>query len=119
MPPLATWETQARVALSFPGLPEEAAAVAHAVPTRPVEAREEVREERCDEEKVDEACLRQIRHLLSGARSERPGELPQPSGRARPPVRDPPVVLQGRREQPRPRRDDFPIPARRSSLRRR
>jgi hypothetical protein len=32
MPPLATWETQARVARELPGL-EEAAAVAHPVDT--------------------------------------------------------------------------------------
>jgi hypothetical protein len=55
MPPLATWETQARDrACRFPGLQvEEAAAVAHSVGA--AEAREEVREERCDEQEIDEA----------------------------------------------------------------
>jgi hypothetical protein len=57
MPPLATWETQARVRASrFPGL-EETAAVAHpgGAETGKAEARQEVREERCDEQEVDEA----------------------------------------------------------------
>jgi hypothetical protein len=53
MPPLATWETQARVARVLTGLEEEAAAVAHAAGAR-VEACEEVREERCDEQEIDE-----------------------------------------------------------------
>jgi len=54
MPPLATWETQARSRCRFPGL-EEAAAVAHsvdaveAVEAVEAEASEEVREERCEE----------------------------------------------------------------------
>lgn len=57
MPPLATWETQARGrACRSPGL-KEAAAVAHSsgAETGKAEAREEVREERCDEQEVDEA----------------------------------------------------------------
>jgi hypothetical protein len=57
MPPLATRETQAQGrACRFPGL-EEAAAVAHpgGVETEKAEAREEVREERCHEQEVDEA----------------------------------------------------------------
>jgi len=59
---LATWETQARVALVLPGL-EEAAAVAHPVgaaeagnpvETGQVEPGEAVREERCDEQEKNE-----------------------------------------------------------------
>ena len=57
MPPLATWETQARSRLAFPGL-EEAAAVAHSerpdAGERDTEASEEIREERCDEQDIDE-----------------------------------------------------------------
>ena len=72
MPPLATRETQARVRIRFPGL-EEAAAVTHpvdaveagnAVKAGEVEKGEAVREERCDEQDSDKACLCQIRHLL-------------------------------------------------------
>jgi hypothetical protein len=56
MPPLATWETQARVASVLPGL-EEAAAVAHPVGAKEaggVKASEEVGEERSDEQEEDE-----------------------------------------------------------------
>jgi hypothetical protein len=65
MPPLATWETQARVASVLPGL-EEAAAVTHPVNANAGETdtREEIREERCGEQEIDEPCFRQIRHLL-------------------------------------------------------
>jgi hypothetical protein len=52
---LATRETQARTrAGRFPGL-EEAAAVAHpgGAETVKAEAREEIREERCDEHEID------------------------------------------------------------------
>ena len=63
MPPLAAWETQARIARGLPGL-EEAAAVTHAEPADEAEACEAIGEERCDEHERDEPCLRQIRHLL-------------------------------------------------------
>src|SRR5437899_10280463 len=62
MPPLATWETLARVARVLPGR-LEAAAVAHPVPQRR-HVGEEVSAERGDEQEIDEPCLRQIRHLL-------------------------------------------------------
>src|SRR4029079_5375096 len=72
MPPLATWETQA-VSLAAPMSLEEAAAVTHpvdaveagdAVKAGNAEPGEAVREERCDKQDSDKACLRQIRHLL-------------------------------------------------------
>src|SRR3954453_10435910 len=52
--------------LSLPGL-EEAAAVAHAVDAAQAwyaEAREGVREERCEKHEIDKLCLRQVRPLL-------------------------------------------------------
>jgi hypothetical protein len=52
MPPLATWETLARVARVLPGR-LEAAAVAHPVPERR-QAGEEVSAERGDEQEIDE-----------------------------------------------------------------
>ena len=60
MPPLATWETQARVARVLPGRLEEAAAVAHPVNAGHADASEDVREERCDDQQVDEPCLCQF-----------------------------------------------------------
>jgi len=53
MPPLATWETQARVARVLPGR-LEAAAVAHAETAEEAVAGKEVGKERCDEQEVDE-----------------------------------------------------------------
>ena len=58
MPPLATWETQARVARVLPGR-LEAAAVAHAE-TAEVAAGKDVGKERCDEQEVDEPCFGQV-----------------------------------------------------------
>jgi len=53
MPPLTTWETQARGPQLFPGR-LEAAAVAHPEAAPEMEAGEEIRAERCDEQDVDE-----------------------------------------------------------------
>ena len=53
MPPFATWETQARVARVLPGL-EEAAAVAHPEAAPEMEAGEEIRAERRDEQNINE-----------------------------------------------------------------
>ena len=51
---MATWETQARVARVLPGR-LEAAAVAHPeAADRMAEAGEEIRQERCDEQEIDE-----------------------------------------------------------------
>ena len=54
MPPLATWETQAWEPRVLSGR-LEAAAVAHPETDPKMEASEEVRAERCDEQDVNEA----------------------------------------------------------------
>src|SRR5215471_17889524 len=118
MPPLATWETPARIAGVLAGL-EEATAVRHPEHAGEAEASEAIRDERCDEYERDEACLRQVRHLLPFPRSGRPAEPRRPSGTARPPFRDPPVELPGRRVLPTLTRGGFLSRARRNSSRRR
>jgi hypothetical protein len=60
---MATWETQARVARVLPGRLEEAAAVAHpgnATKAKNVEATKGIREERSDEQEIDQTCLGQV-----------------------------------------------------------
>jgi hypothetical protein len=59
MPPLTTWETQARVARVLPGR-LEAAAVAHAETAEDAGAGKDEGKERCDEQKVDELCFGQV-----------------------------------------------------------